>query len=62
VGEMASLLIYTDVVGKTGRDADYSPHLVPRSRMSMSYISSPPGACMACCGTALALVVGENTR
>jgi hypothetical protein len=24
------------------RDADHSPHLVPRSRMSRSYISSPP--------------------
>jgi hypothetical protein len=30
--------------GKTrpGRDADHSPHLVPRSRMSRGYISSPP--------------------
>jgi hypothetical protein len=25
-----------------GRDADHSPHLVPRSRMSRSYTSSPP--------------------
>jgi hypothetical protein len=25
-----------------GRDADHSPHLVPRSRMSRSYSSSPP--------------------
>jgi hypothetical protein len=24
------------------RDADHSPHLVPRSRMSRSYTSSPP--------------------
>jgi hypothetical protein len=29
------------------------PHLVPRSRMSRSYISSPPSASMACRGTAL---------
>jgi hypothetical protein len=29
------------------------PHLVPRSRMSRSYNSSPPSACMACRGTAL---------
>jgi hypothetical protein len=28
-------------------------HLVPRSRMSRSYISSPPSATMACSGTAL---------
>jgi hypothetical protein len=26
---------------RPGRDADHSPHLVARSRMSMSYISSP---------------------
>jgi hypothetical protein len=25
-----------------GRDADHSPHLVSRSRMSRSYTSSPP--------------------
>jgi hypothetical protein len=29
------------------------PHLVPRSWMSRSYTSSPPGASMACSGTAL---------
>jgi hypothetical protein len=29
------------------------PHLVPRSRMSRSYIFSPPFALMACSGTAL---------
>jgi hypothetical protein len=28
------------------------PHLVPRSRMSRSYTSSPPSATMACSGTA----------
>jgi hypothetical protein len=37
------------------RDADHSPHLVPRSRMSRSYTSSPPSAFVACSGTALAL-------
>jgi hypothetical protein len=26
---------------RPGRDADHSPHLVPRTRMSRSYISSP---------------------
>jgi hypothetical protein len=29
------------------------PHLVPRSRISRSYTSSPPSASMACSGTAL---------
>jgi hypothetical protein len=32
-----------------------NPHLVPRSRMSRSYTSSPPNASMACRGTALPL-------
>jgi hypothetical protein len=27
---------------RPGRDADHSPHLVPRLRMSRSYTSSPP--------------------
>jgi hypothetical protein len=27
---------------RPGRDADHSPHLVPRSGMSRSYTSSPP--------------------
>jgi hypothetical protein len=27
---------------RPGCDADHSPHIVPRSRMSRSYISSPP--------------------
>jgi hypothetical protein len=36
-----------------GRDADHSPHLVPRSWMSRSYTSSPPSASMACSGTSL---------
>jgi hypothetical protein len=30
-----------------GRDADHSPHLAPRSRMSGTYTSSPPSAFMA---------------
>jgi hypothetical protein len=37
------------------RDAVYHPHLVPRSRMSRSYTSSPPSASVACSGTDLAL-------
>jgi hypothetical protein len=38
---------------RPGRDAGYSPHLMPR--MSTSYTSSPPSAFVACSGTALAL-------
>jgi hypothetical protein len=38
---------------RTGRDADHSPHLVLRSRMSRSYTSSPPCTFIACSGTAL---------
>jgi hypothetical protein len=37
---------------QSGRDADHSPHLVPRSRMSRSYTSSPPSSFVACSGTA----------
>jgi hypothetical protein len=40
---------------RPGRDVDHSPHLVPRSRMSRSYTSSPPSTCVSCNGTALAL-------
>jgi hypothetical protein len=40
------------IVLRPGRDADHSPHLVPRSRMSRSYTSSPPSVSMACSGTA----------
>jgi hypothetical protein len=40
-----------------GRDADHSPHLVPRSRMSRSYTSSPSSAFMACSGTSLAFIL-----
>jgi hypothetical protein len=36
------------------------PHLVPRSRMIRSYISSPPSAFMACSGTALAFSKTEH--
>jgi hypothetical protein len=33
---------------RSGRDADYSPHLVPRSKMSRSYILPLPlDACIA---------------
>jgi hypothetical protein len=32
---------------RPGRDADHSPHLVPRSGKSKSYNASPLGACMA---------------
>jgi hypothetical protein len=39
---------------RPGRDADDSPHLVPRSGMSRSYASSPRSAFMACSGTDLA--------
>jgi hypothetical protein len=39
------------------RDADHSPHLVPSSRMSRSYTSSPPSAFVACSGTAFAFSV-----
>jgi hypothetical protein len=41
---------------KSGRSVTLTthPHLVPRSRMSRSYVSSPPSAFMACSGTALA--------
>jgi hypothetical protein len=38
---------------RPGRDADHSPHLVPRSWMSRSYTCSPPSASMAYSGTAL---------
>jgi hypothetical protein len=39
---------------RPGRDADHSPHLVPRSRMSRSYTSSSPKRLVVCNGTALA--------
>jgi hypothetical protein len=37
------------------RDADHSPHLVPRSWMSRSYTSSAPVTQYVCCWTALLL-------
>jgi hypothetical protein len=41
------------VKARPGRDADLSPHLVPRSRTSRSYTPLPQSASMACSGTAL---------
>jgi hypothetical protein len=41
---------------RPGRDADHSPHLLPKSRMSRSYIFSPPSAFVACSGIASVLV------
>jgi hypothetical protein len=38
------------VKARPGRDADHSPHLVPRSRISRSYTASPLGASMAVAG------------
>jgi hypothetical protein len=38
---------------RQGREADHAP--VPSSRMSRSYISSPPSASAACSGTAIPL-------
>jgi hypothetical protein len=40
---------------QSGRDADHSPHLVLRSRMSTAYVFSPLSAWMACSRTALLL-------
>jgi hypothetical protein len=42
---------------RTGRDADHSPHLLSKSRMSRNYISSPPSVFMAYSGTALAFTL-----
>jgi hypothetical protein len=42
---------------RPGRDADHSPHLVPRSRMSRSYTSSPSSASVSCNGAAYLFVV-----
>jgi hypothetical protein len=38
---------------RPGRDANHSPHLEPRSRMSRSYTSLPPSALVPCSGTTL---------
>jgi hypothetical protein len=44
---------------RPGRDAGHSPHLVPRSWMSRSYISFPLCACKVCCGTALTFYITD---
>jgi hypothetical protein len=44
---------FTGGKARPERDADNSPHLVPRSRMSMSYGSSPPWSLHGGSGTAL---------
>jgi hypothetical protein len=41
------------------RDAEHSPHLVPRSRMSRSFSPLPTRASVACSGTALAFSGGK---
>jgi hypothetical protein len=47
---------FPEVKAWPGRDADHSPHLVPRSRMSRSYTSSLPSSFAVCSGTALAFL------
>jgi hypothetical protein len=44
---------------RPGRDADHSPYLVPRSRMSWAIYPLPPSASMMCSGTALPLLCSE---
>jgi hypothetical protein len=44
---------FPEAKARPRRDADHSPHLVPRSRMSRSY-TSPQSAFVACSGTVLA--------
>jgi hypothetical protein len=44
---------------RPGRDADHSRHLMPKSRMSMSYTPLPQSAFVACSGTALAFSLIE---
>jgi hypothetical protein len=39
-----------------GRDVDHSPHLLLRSIICRSYISSPPSASIVCSGTAFILI------
>jgi hypothetical protein len=41
--------------GAKARPLTTHPHLVPRSRMSRSYTSSPPSAFLGCIGTAVTL-------
>jgi hypothetical protein len=45
---------FSGAKARPGRDADHSPHLMPRSSMSRSYTSFPPSAFMACSGRVLA--------
>jgi hypothetical protein len=45
---------YRRAKARPGRDGEHSPHLVPRSRTSRSYASSPPWRLH--CGTGTALV------
>jgi hypothetical protein len=53
---------FSRVKVRPGRDADYSPHVVPRSLMSRSYTSSPPTAYMACSETVLLIIFGEEYK
>jgi hypothetical protein len=50
---MGTEVPFTGDKAQPGRDAYHSPHLVPGSRMSRSYTSSPPSDSKACSGTAL---------
>jgi hypothetical protein len=45
---------------RPGRDADHSPYPMPRSRMSRSYISSPPWRIHGGSETALPLLFMNN--
>jgi hypothetical protein len=49
---------------RSGGDADHSPHLVPRPRMSRSYISSPPWHLHGDSETAICTIIlfAENRR
>jgi hypothetical protein len=49
----ASCTMGTGGKARQGRDADHSPHLMPRSRMNRSYTPLPTSAFMACSGTAV---------
>jgi hypothetical protein len=48
----ASCPMGTEGKARPGRDADHSPHLVPRSGISRSYTSFPLSISVACSGTA----------
>jgi hypothetical protein len=56
----ASCTIGTGGKARPGRNADLSPHLVPRSRMSRSYTSSPPSAFVACSATAFTYLLSRS--